>query len=233
MAQLRYEQSMALAEQLGNRYVQAWAVHNMGCLALDRGEYRTARAWLAQSLALRDEHDYQGLVHMLAEFSALAAAEGLSTSAVLLAAATASLTQKTGLLVQHSERGRFERWLAAARQALGEEAAAAAWTQGYAMRLDQAIAHAMAPREPVAGTVSIAADPRVAQTSGQLTPRQREVAALIAQGLTNRQIAERLVVTERAAAAHVEHILDKLGVGSRAQIAVWASQHGLLTNAPD
>jgi predicted ATPase/DNA-binding NarL/FixJ family response regulator len=233
LALRRYEQSMALAEQLGNRYVQAWALHSMGCLAVDRGEYRTARAWLAQSLELRDEHDYQGLVHMLAEFSALAAAEGLSTSALRLAAATASLTQKTGILVQHSERGRFERWLAAARQAVGEEAAAAAWTQGYQMRLDQAIAYAMAPREPLPGTASIAADPRVAQTSHQLTPRQREVAVLIAQGLTNRQIAERLVVTERAAAAHVENILDKLGASSRAQIAVWASEHGLLTARSD
>jgi non-specific serine/threonine protein kinase len=55
-----------------------------------------------------------------------------------------------------------------------------------------------------------------------------EVAVLVAQGLTNRQIAERLVVTERAAAAHVEHILNKLGVGSRTQIAVWISERGLL-----
>ena len=52
--------------------------------------------------------------------------------------------------------------------------------------------------------------------------------ALIAQGLTSHQIAERLVVTERTAAAHVERILDKLGVSSRAQIAVWVSEHGLL-----
>jgi len=42
-------------------------------------------------------------------------------------------------------------------------------------------------------------------------------------------IAERLIVTERAAAAHVENILDKLGISSRAQIAVWASEHGPLT----
>jgi len=55
------------------------------------------------------------------------------------------------------------------------------------------------------------------------------VAELVARGLTNRQIADRLVVTERTAAAHVEHILDKLGVASRAQIAVWASERGLLT----
>jgi len=229
LAQLRYKQSMVLAEQLGNRYVQAWALHNMGCLALDRGEYRTARACLGQSLELRDEHDNQGLVHMLAEFSALAAAEGLSSSALRLAAATASLTQKTGILVQHSERGRLERWLAAARQAVGEEAAAAAWTQGYQMRRDQAIGYAFAPSEPAADAMSTPAEPQSAQASDRLTLRQREVAALIAQGLTNRQIAERLVVTERAAAAHVENILDKLGVSSRAQIAVWASEHGLLT----
>ena len=50
-----------------------------------------------------------------------------------------------------------------------------------------------------------------------------EVAVLVAMGLTKCQIAERLRLTERAVAAHVEHSLDKLDVGSRAQIAVWAS----------
>jgi non-specific serine/threonine protein kinase len=233
LAQQLNEQSMALAEQMGNRYVQAWALHEMGCLALDRGDYPAARAWLGQSLELRDEHDNLGLVHTLAEFSALAAAEGLSGSAVRLAAATASQTQKSGLVVNHSERGRFERWLAIARQAAGEEAARAAWTEGYQMRLDHALAHAMAPQEPVAIAVSRAAEPRLAHPLSQLTPRQREVAALIAQGLTNRQIAKRLVVTERAASAHVERILDRLGVGSRAQIAVWASEHGLLATQTD
>ena len=96
------------------------------------------------------------------------------------------------------------------------------------MRRDQAIAYAMARDEPVAGTVSTA-NPRAAQTSGQLTPRQREVAVLVAQGLTNRQIGERLVVTEAAAAKHVEHILNKLGVGTRAQIAAWTAERGLVT----
>ena len=62
-----------------------------------------------------------------------------------------------------------------------------------------------------------------------MTPRQLEVAVLVAEGLTNHQIAERLVVTERAAAEHVEHILDKLEVGSRTQIAAWTSESGFLT----
>ncbi len=48
-----------------------------------------------------------------------------------------------------------------------------------------------------------------------------------ADGLTNRQIAERLVITERTVAAHIEHILNKLGFASRHQVATWAVEHNL------
>ena len=54
-----------------------------------------------------------------------------------------------------------------------------------------------------------------------LTQRQREVAALIAEGLTNREIATRLTITERSAESHVERIRDRMGFRSRAQIAAW------------
>jgi CRP-like cAMP-binding protein len=67
-----------------------------------------------------------------------------------------------------------------------------------------------------------------ASAFAHLTPREREVAALIAQGLTNREIAAVLVVTERTAATHVEHILSKLGLRSRAQVAAWTAEQGLL-----
>ena len=52
---------------------------------------------------------------------------------------------------------------------------------------------------------------------------------MIARGLTNREIAQALVISERTAGNHVQHILNKLGVSSRAQIAVWAVSHGLFT----
>jgi non-specific serine/threonine protein kinase len=61
-----------------------------------------------------------------------------------------------------------------------------------------------------------------------LTRREREVAALIARGRTNRQIAAELFITEGTAANHVVHILNKLGYNTRAQIAVWAVEQGLL-----
>jgi DNA-binding CsgD family transcriptional regulator/tetratricopeptide (TPR) repeat protein len=71
--------------------------------------------------------------------------------------------------------------------------------------------------------------PHPQHTTGQgpLSPREREVAALIVGGLSNRQIAESLVISERTVENHVRNILARLGVATRAQIAAWAVQHGL------
>jgi DNA-binding NarL/FixJ family response regulator len=60
-----------------------------------------------------------------------------------------------------------------------------------------------------------------------LSPRELEVAALVARGMTNRQIAEELVITEGTAANHVKHILARLVFDSRVQIAAWAVERGL------
>ena len=72
-----------------------------------------------------------------------------------------------------------------------------------------------------------AVSPAPARRSGALTRREREVAALIARGLTNREIAEELIISEMTADSHVSHILRKLGFRSRAQVARWAVEHGL------
>ena len=58
-------------------------------------------------------------------------------------------------------------------------------------------------------------------TETVLTGRQREIAALVAEGLSNKDIAERLVLSTRTVDSHVEHILAKLGASSRLQIAAW------------
>lgn len=79
----------------------------------------------------------------------------------------------------------------------------------------------------VGGVVPPAAEDTGRTLPGGLTAREQEVAGLIARGLTNREIAERLVVTERTAESHVQHILDKLGLSSRGRIAAWAVEQGL------
>jgi DNA-binding NarL/FixJ family response regulator len=60
-----------------------------------------------------------------------------------------------------------------------------------------------------------------------LTPRERQVAVLIAQGLTNRQIASELIVAESTAERHVANIMNKLGVNARSQVAAWAVEYRL------
>jgi DNA-binding CsgD family transcriptional regulator len=86
-----------------------------------------------------------------------------------------------------------------------------------------AAAHAlgMAPYHVALGQFASDLDSR---GGSPLTSREREVAALIGRGLTNRQIAAELYISERTAQNHVQHILTKLGFNSRSQVAVWASQ---------
>jgi DNA-binding NarL/FixJ family response regulator len=64
--------------------------------------------------------------------------------------------------------------------------------------------------------------------AGPLSRREREVAAMVAAGLTNKQIAERLFIAERTAEGHVERIRNKLGVRSRTEVATWAMAHGIV-----
>jgi DNA-binding NarL/FixJ family response regulator len=122
-------------------------------------------------------------------------------------------------------RRRVEADLAALRATLGADAADAAWAAGRATTLEQAVAEALAPYPPAAGDGSRSAPP---PAPGGLTAREQEVAALVAGGHSNPQIARALTIAPRTAARHVEHVMAKLGVHSRAEVAAWAAQHGLL-----
>ena len=109
-----------------------------------------------------------------------------------------------------------ERALAAARF----DAAAA---EGRAMTLDQAIAYGLSAEDAVAP-----AEATRAQGPGEpLTAREREVADLVVRGLTNRRIAEELVISKQTADRHVSNILGKLGLASRAQLASWVVERRL------
>jgi DNA-binding NarL/FixJ family response regulator len=130
--------------------------------------------------------------------------------------------------------------VAAARARLGGNAYAAAWAEGRALPPDDAIAYAVEPeraQSPAGTSAPASATPSKNQRGGgqlySLTSREREVAVLVARGLTNRQVAEALVIAERTADTHVANILRKLGLATRTQLAAWAHQHGLLPHEPD
>ncbi|MFC7219202.1 ATP-binding protein [Streptomyces polyrhachis] len=100
---------------------------------------------------------------------------------------------------------------------LGAERFSQAYTHGTMLPVPELVDLALG-RAPETARVP-PQDRRDGSALGPLTPREREVAALIAEGLSNRQIAERLVISKRTADAHVDHILTKLGFNSRAQVA--------------
>src|SRR5262249_44179004 len=125
-----------------------------------------------------------------------------------------------------ANRADYERWLAVARAGVSGAAFAASWQEGRALPLEQAVAGALAER-PAAG-----ARPRRVPIAALLTPRERGGAELVARGLPNRQIAGALVITEKTAANHVQHVLDKLEVRSRARLAARAAELGLAAAVP-
>ncbi|MFC9972814.1 ATP-binding protein [Spirillospora sp. NPDC127200] len=106
---------------------------------------------------------------------------------------------------------------------LGAEAFRARYAEGAALRDDEVLA--LAAREARADPPRARTGPD-ADRRDRLTRREREIAGLVAEGLSNRQIAERLVISKRTVDSHVEHILAKLGYTSRAQVAGWVSRGG-------
>jgi DNA-binding NarL/FixJ family response regulator len=106
------------------------------------------------------------------------------------------------------------------RQALGEAAFRAAYHRGLELPAGDVRAYALQqppeklPEKPSAPGVS---------DGVPLTPRELQVARLVAGGRSNKEIAADLVISQRTAEDHVEHILTKLGFTSRAQVAAWAA----------
>src|SRR5262249_48278666 len=130
----------------------------------------------------------------------------------------------------------LDRWLDSARRSLATGREAKAWAAGRAMTLREAIDEALSLGDAAhGGAASRVEAPRPARPApstpvapGGLTAREREVAVLVARGYSNPQIARELTIAPRTAMRHVEHVMAKLGVHSRAQIGAWAAAQGLL-----
>jgi DNA-binding NarL/FixJ family response regulator len=127
--------------------------------------------------------------------------------------AAAGLRDSTGVTGSRTRRTDVTAAIDVTRQRLSRDAFAAAWAEGRALSFDEAVA--LAASATVARLV-----PRPPRGSA-LTRREREVATLVARGLTNAQIADALVISPGTARIHVERILGKLGLTSRVQIATW------------
>jgi DNA-binding CsgD family transcriptional regulator len=224
-AEARLSEGLALLRQLNHRRGVAWSLNGLGAVALATGDTAGARALLAEGLTLRREQgDKRGIAESLEYLGAIARVGGEAERGARLLGAAAALREAIGAPRWPVERGRQEHESAAARRALGGVGFDAAWEEGRQMTLESAVADALA--NVAVPTPGLNVDDMRHDQRSPLTPREREVAALIARGYTNRRIAAALVISPHTAERHVERILAKLDCSSRAEVAAWTTRHG-------
>jgi DNA-binding CsgD family transcriptional regulator len=228
-AHARYLEALPILREIDARPEIARCLAGLGRVAIDLDAAGLARQHLADSIRLsRSTGSRIGVARGLEAFAALAILEHRPELAVRLTAAAAGLREAAGRPALAGAR--VERYLASARR-LGEPAIDRLWAQGRALSGEAAVTLALdvpRPAEADGGRDDVAwpvagGDELAELRPSALTPRERQVAALVAGGHSNKAIAEELVISPATAARHVANILGKLGFSSRAQIAAWAA----------
>jgi predicted ATPase/DNA-binding SARP family transcriptional activator/DNA-binding CsgD family transcriptional regulator len=226
-----HEECLTLARKHGDQLGIILAL-GMGAFAfLGQGDHRQTRELFKEGLELSQRLGAKhAIVFYLHAAAALASTQGQPVRSARLWGAGEALMREIGTGLAPVERYHYWPYIASARTQLGEAAWQAAWDEGRGMTSEQAVEYALSEEEPVplarAGSEQAPAD----KQAGLLTRREKEVVALVARGLTNRQISEELFISERTVDAHVRKVLKKLGLRSRAQVAIWATDQQLASS---
>lgn len=202
-----------LASEMGESWWRSFSLWAYGIDKWRQGDIADAAEIERQSLRLKRQQDDQlGVGVCLEAMSWIAAAEGDSARAARLMGAADSILRRVGMSIE----GSFSMWdyhretEENLRRAWSEQRIQRAYTEGAAWDSDDAVAFALGES---AGENSHDQPP--------LTKRELEVAELVSRGLTNRQIATSLFISVRTAEKHVDHILSKLNLSNRSQLAAW------------
>ena len=228
-AERRFAQALALHRELGDRVGEADALFWQGEFARGRGDAAGARVSLTGALRIfADSGGLSGCARILERLACVAAACGDLVGALRQAGAAAALRERIGPRPRRAAPAELARAHATARRTLGHRAAAEAWEAGRALRLEDAIAEALAPG-PSADAVRPPTPPRA---RGAVTAREAEVLALVAAGRSNQEIATALVLSVRTVERHLARVYDRLGLrgkSARAAAVAHAVAHGLAT----
>jgi non-specific serine/threonine protein kinase len=184
------------------------------------GEYDSAAAMQRESIRLKvDFNDVIGITHCVEVIAWVSVAKGDAPTGVRLFGALDRVATESGLAVYGYLTRFHERSVNDAHGVLDEAAYARHFEEGRKLTLDEAIALAGGDGSGKTGA------PTPIQRVAPLTRREWEVAQLLMEGLSNKEIAARLVIGQRTAEGHVENIMSKLGFNSRTQVALWTAQH--------
>ncbi|MFI7138211.1 ATP-binding protein [Streptomyces massasporeus] len=218
------ERALGLCERHGEQWVRSYVLRILALAHSVRRDWPRAERHGREALRLKlAVHDVIGIALTLDLLASFAAERGdHEHAAVLLGGADrvwADIdTGRWGSDTLNSVRRGSEARVA---PALGRDAFERAHRRGHALGLAELVGHALQEPGHPHPTEATAAPPPHDDTTVRLTPRETEVARLVAEGLANQQIADRLVIARRTAEGHVERILSKLGFSNRSQIAAW------------
>jgi predicted ATPase/DNA-binding CsgD family transcriptional regulator len=234
-----YERALAFCRARGERWLQAGALVGLAMVSLRRRQaadaLRQARQSLRLARALDDRWGTALAIEVLASASIVA---GQAERGARLLGGAESVWGSMPASVPRLWKPSREKAAAAARERLGAQRFAGAVQSGASLSPDEVVRLALEDSDaPPAARVSPpppARPPAAAPAfSGpRLTNREGEIAALVADGLSNREIADRLVISVRTAETHVENIMSKLGFVSRTQIAAWTASRRAATEPP-
>ncbi len=223
-------ESLAIAREIDHTWDITNGLGLLGEIVRDQGELVQARLLFQEALSLAQKIGYKDCIGLhLVGLATIALAERQPRRAALLFGAAEAWPDP------HSTTfGDYKRDMANARAQLGEEAFAAAWAQGRAMTPDEALAaleHVTTP-EPVVAVpqaTQVVKPPSPQPTyPDELTAREVEILRLVAQGWTDGQIAEHLVISPRTVNAHLTSIYRKIGVSSRSAATRYAMEKKLV-----
>ncbi|MFF4763473.1 ATP-binding protein [Streptomyces sp. NPDC001292] len=223
------EEALALCDSRCEQWLKSYMLWDLGLVAWQLGDSQRAAASGREGLRLAREFNEQWAIAFCIEILAWTThAELKHRFAAQLLGCADSIWRRIGapLFGIHHLLRYHEQCHEGVRTALGSRFDAE-YRSGIDMGLERAIALALGEPDPQQGHVTSGA-----QATAALTPRELEVARLIAEGLSNKAIAAKLVIARRTAEAHVEHILGKLGFSSRAQVAAWVAEARPAENDP-
>jgi non-specific serine/threonine protein kinase len=194
------------------------------------GDLESAEGRLKEAVRVQDRLGHRwGLATSLDGLAWVAASTRRLDRAALLLGAVSSLWQELGIVpVPYWER-HHEACEAQVRTGLGDTRFETYWKQGRALRRGQVTALALDETVPA----SERADSAAGEDTFELTARELEVARLVAEGLSNPAIAAKLFVSRATVKTHVSHILSKLALDSRVQLASWVAAHDPGAATPD
>jgi non-specific serine/threonine protein kinase len=222
LAQQFLNESVVLARAVGDRRILGAALYQLAAAEAASGDQAAAIASYIESLQVLEQvEDRWGVACALAGCADVLHATGQFEHATQLRAMADGLFDSLSVKQPAVDGGAYEQTRSAIRGQLHE----ATGRHARPARLSHIVARAVAllRSEPV---IQLDRPDEVEEDDFSLTPRERQVAALVARGLTNREIAAELVIAERTADTHVSNLLGKLGVKTRSQIATWAVERG-------